>query len=101
MAYVRGNKFVYRSRRIDGKVKAEYIGLSDSPLTKMELILDEEKRVSDQKEKQETASMATACQDDIERLFDETTEAMKTVLDEAGYQQHDRGAWRKRKKTDE
>lgn len=78
-------------------MKSEYIGLASSPSVESALALEKIEREKEQTEKQKITDQALFCQDEIERLFDETTEKMKKILEEAGFHQHDRGEWRKRK----
>jgi hypothetical protein len=94
----RGGLYYTRSKKIGGRVIREYVG--SGPLAELAVLMDEEDRLRREEE-------AEAWRDDRERLealeapiaeLCEITETLaQAALLAAGYHQHKRGEWRKRR----
>lgn len=95
-------RYYTRSRRVNGRVVREYVG--SGPIAELIARVDEIKR-----DKRDLARMdARAKRDDLDELdrlvadFDrQVRSVVREALQSAGYHQHDRGAWRKRRKRAE
>jgi hypothetical protein len=96
----RGGRYYTRSRRVNGRVVRQYIGSGE--LAEMTAELDAKVRAA-RKEKRQTWQ---AVREEFEKLDQQVkeldqacTQAMQRSLEEAGYYQHHRGAWRKQRET--
>jgi hypothetical protein len=107
MAHVRTyfrKRYLYRNRTVNGKSLTVYVGPEDSPAA--QLALEQERQAAERRaeEKRQTDQAAADLQqldEEMENLSSLVTEKMKACLEAAGYHQHDRGAWRRRKNNDE
>lgn len=98
LVYRNGRPYLYRSKRRGRRVTSEYVASGESALiiATMETIDRDERdfeRWSIQKERQEAAERDTRL-DDIVRL---SGELAREVLERAGFRQHHRGEWRRRR----
>ncbi len=95
----RGNQlYYYQASKIGGRTVKHYVGTG--PLA--ELVAEEDTGHRGQREveaetwRQEQARL-TSLDDMVTTCCDSSTVLAKAVLYAAGYHQHDRGAWRKRR----
>ena len=96
----RGDRYYTRSRRENGRIVREYVG--GGPLGELAAELDAEKRA--ERERQRQAWQAEreefeAIDDQVKELDLVCASLMRNVLEQAGYHQHRRGEWRKRRET--
>ena len=94
----RGRAYFYRKRRDGGRVVSEYGGGGEMAALcgRLEAI-DREKREDERRAVREDRERMEA----IDRGLDSMCQAARALADEAltaaGYRQHDRGQWRKRR----
>ena len=100
MAWERG--YYYRVRRENGRVAREYVGRG--PVAELSARLDELAREKDRHEKGLNAetlrnekAKLDALDADIEAMIETTDLLARGALEAAGYHQHKRGEWRKRR----
>jgi hypothetical protein len=98
IVYRNGRPYYYRSERRGGRVVSRYITSGENALLFAEIDrydrqVEAENAEIDRQEKREA--------DDLERALDELAERARTLAGEAlvsaGYHQHHRGEWRKRR----
>jgi hypothetical protein len=98
LIYRDGRPYLYRAVRRGGRVTSEYLASGRSALLIAALEADDWDRQSF--DRQEARSERRQC-DDLERALDELAERARDVareaLSAAGYRQHHRGDWRKRR----
>ena len=93
-----GRTYLYRSVRTGGKVTSEYGGSGEPArlIAQMETLERRERDCERQRERDERREL-----DDLEQALDELVEQAKALargaLAAAGYHQHERGEWRKRR----
>jgi hypothetical protein len=96
MAWDRG--YYYRVRRVNGRVVREYVG--SGKLAELIAKLDEaeraERRLADEKQCAQIAEI-DALDAEVARLEAIADLLAKAALVSAGYHQHKRGEWRKRR----
>src|SRR5438132_1121731 len=97
---VRGNRRYYRrKRRIDGRMVKVYVGTG--PMAEREAELDAQRRAKREAER-EAARAAEACCNEALTPVEEVTKLidllMRATLISEGHYQHDRGAWRTRRR---
>lgn len=95
----RGNRhYYYRSRKIAGRVVREYVGggVHGEVAAALDAGRRQERERARAAERQVQEQFRTAAlpHQELERL---TTALLRAALTDAGYHQHDRGAWRKRR----
>ena len=91
--------YYYRSKRQGARVVAEYVGKGF--LAQMDANLDESERAEASQEKaveRRERARIEKMERQIDAACDVTDALMRAVLNSAGYHQHDRGQWRKRRK---
>ena len=93
-----GRFYVYRSVRRAGRVTSEYVG--SGALAACHALCDlEEREDREEGRRQEREERKQA--DELDRALDELAEQAQALardaLNAAGYHQHDRGKWRKRR----
>ena len=93
-----GRTYIYRSVRQGGKVTSEYGGSGESArlIAQMEAIERDERECDRSREQAERKEL-----DDVEEAVDNLVAQAKALargaLTAAGYHQHHRGKWRKRR----
>jgi hypothetical protein len=93
-----GCRFYTRSRRVNGRVKREYLGTGTT--AELAAFEDEQRRRravearAALEREQSIFAVAAAPQQALDRVADGL---MAAALEEAGYHRHDRGHWRKRR----
>ena len=95
---MRGGRYYTRSRRVNGRLVREYIGAG--PVAEAAAALDAAKRA----ERGRLAALAPAVPPALSALDAQMAELSRRVqrvvsetLTQAGYHQHHRGAWRRRR----
>jgi hypothetical protein len=93
-------RYYTRSRKVAGRVTREYYGTADSPEAQLAAALDEQRK----RDRQATREAAEAVRTrwdcvavPLEGLHILVDELIKAALLGAGYRQHERGPWRKRR----
>jgi hypothetical protein len=100
LVYRNGRPYLYRSVRRNGRVTSEYLaGGEDAFLINA---LESDDRDRERFDRQEARSERKEL-DDLERALDELAEQVRDLacnaLSAAGFHQHHRGEWRKRRVT--
>jgi hypothetical protein len=94
----RGGKYYTRSRRIEGRVVREYVG--GGPAGEIAARMDTVDRAQREHQREEWLTEEHEYAE-LDRLIEQVDRAyrsmMKTALERAGYYQHNRGEWRKRR----
>ena len=87
----RGGRYYTRTRRVGGKVVREYVGTG--PAAEQAAAADEARR--------RQAELDRAAEQELEAVMQELDEVadlyFRAAMILAGYRQHDRGQWRKRR----
>jgi hypothetical protein len=98
-----GRRYYYQRRRVGGRIEYSYIGPAGRERTELFAAIDQldrERRRHElaisQAARAEFAELA-ATPTELTLLFAEARAEVARVLTEAGYHQHDRGQWRKRR----
>lgn len=97
----RGGRYYTRSRKVDGRVLREYAGPEGSPLAEFAAQMDEEDRQRREEEARawrEEKERLEALEAPIEELCEAAEILIHAALVAAGYHQHKRGEWRKRRR---
>jgi hypothetical protein len=94
----RGGQYYTRSRRIDGRVVREYVG--GGPVGEIAARMDAIERVQRKNQREEWLTEKHEYAE-LDRLIEQVDQAcrslMKAALERAGYYQHNRSEWRKRR----
>ena len=97
MGWERG-RYYTRSRKVDGRVVREYIGSGyDAELIARLEALRREEREEERAARQAERAELNALDAPLDRLFQETELLARAALVAAGFRQHKRGEWRKRR----
>ena len=94
----RGGLYYTRSRRVAGRVVREYVGTG--PLAELAAEIDVEERWQREQQRQgwrEECERFEALEQPIEELCEASEILARAALAAAGYRQHNRGEWRKRR----
>ena len=94
----RGGRYYTRSRRENGRVVREYFG--GGLLGELAAEMDAEKRTERERQRQAWQSereQFEALDEQVKEFDNACTAPMRDVLEQAGYHQHKRGEWRKRR----
>jgi hypothetical protein len=94
----RGGLYYTRSRKVAGRVVREYIGTG--PLAELAAELDAEERWqrgARRRAWREECELMEALEEPIGELCEATEILARATLVAAGYRQHNRGEWRKRR----
>lgn len=97
-----GNYYYSRSKRVSGRVKTMYVGCGEDAIAAF--LKDQQEQFSArlakqqeqahwQKEREAVNTLGEA----VDAVCDETAAAFRTVMESAGYHQHARGQWRKKR----
>lgn len=88
----------YRSKRNGSRVTREYIGRGELAALLAQMDANDRRDAEIEREQREAAQARHAAIDgQIEALCADTDRMVREVLEAAGYHQHDRGQWRKRR----
>ena len=93
-----GRHYYYRSRRVEGRVCKEYFGTG--PVADIVAQWDEQKRRGREEEAEalrEERQRLEALEEPVKELCDTAETLARAALVAAGYRQHHRGEWRKRR----
>ena len=93
-----GRQYYYRSRRVEGRVCKEYFGTG--PVAEIVAQLDKEDRRGRKEEAEawrEERQRLEALEEPVKELCDAAETLARAALVAAGYRQHNRGEWRKRR----
>jgi hypothetical protein len=100
MALVRrnGRTYIYRSVRRGGKVTSEYGGSGECArlIGQMEAIERDEREYQRWTEQEERRDL-DELEDALDKMVQQAQALARETLTAAGYHQHDRGKWRKRR----
>lgn len=94
----RGDLYYTRSHRVAGRVVREYVGTG--PLAELAAELDAEERWQREEQRQawrEECERMEALEEPVEELCEASEILARAALVAAGYHQHNRGEWRKRR----
>lgn len=96
----RGGRYYTRSRRVGGRVVREYLGVGDAADTAA--ALDTAER-TERARRMEASRRDCECLDEVDRIVGELCGlaelAARAMLTAAGYRQHKRGEWRRRREA--
>ncbi|MGH3148865.1 MAG: hypothetical protein ACRDTR_24050 [Rubrobacter sp.] len=96
----RGGRYYTRSRKVDGRVVREYVGPEGSPLAELAAhadLLEREEREEEARVQREERERLEALEAPVEELCEAAEVLAHAALVAAGYRQHNRGEWRKRR----
>jgi hypothetical protein len=98
VVYRNGRPYLYKSIRCGGRVTSQYLGRGEDALL-IDAIETSDRDQRDYERHQEREERKES--NDLERVLDELAERTRTLagqaLISAGYHQHHRGEWRKRR----
>ena len=100
---VDGRRYYYRGRRLCGRTRRLYVGAAGSPAAELAAAADHLRRLGREAAARERHAERERLRGAEAPLLDlcELTDALtRAALLAAGFRQHDRGAWRKRRETD-
>jgi hypothetical protein len=95
MAWLRHNRYYYRSRKIGGRVVSEYLGAAGDPLAELEAERDELRQAERAALRLEREKVAEVDQV-IDQAGEMTRALVRAALLLAGYHPHER-TWRRRR----
>ena len=94
----RGGRYYYRTRRVGGRVVKEYVGAGALAETAAERDrLERERRADDARRERAERERLAREEAPVAALDAAVTALTRAVLVVAGYHQHERGEWRRRK----
>jgi hypothetical protein len=101
MGWDRG-RYYTRSRKVSGRVVREYVGVGRAAELAAQLdALAREKRQLEALELRQEKAGLTALDDEIRALIETADLVARAALLVAGYHQHKRGEWRKKREQDD
>lgn len=94
----RGGLYYTRSRKMNGRVVREYIGAGETAalIAQLDALERQSKEQERAAEREELARLA-ALESLVRPICDEVDRAYRETLSTAGYHQHKRGEWRKKR----
>jgi hypothetical protein len=93
-----GRSYFYRSIRRGGRVTSEYLGSGELAACRALCELEErESREEERRQRREERRRADELERALDDLADRARDLAVEALTAAGYHQHDRGRWRKRR----
>jgi hypothetical protein len=96
-----GRRYYYQRKRVNGRIEYTYLGAGKlAPLVAEIDQLDRERRQQDRWEAQmahNAFAELAATPEDLTLLLEQAQRAAAAALVEAGYHQHKRGEWRKKR----
>ena len=95
-----GRRYYYQASRVDGRVVKRYLGKGDvaALLGQMNDLAAQRRQFKAESDRAERAAL-DALQQDVADACELVEQLTRVVLVLAGYHQHDRGQWRKRRAT--
>ena len=100
---VDGRKYYYRHRRDGGRPRTVYVGAAGSPAAELAAAADGLRRLGREaaaRERHAERERLRGAEAPLLKLCQMTDALSRAALLAAGFRQHDRGAWRKRRETD-
>ena len=100
---VDGRRYYYRGRRLCGRTRRVYVGAAGSPAAELAAAADDLRRLEREvaaRERQAEQARQQDAEAPLLQLCQMTDALTRAALLAAGFRQHDRGAWRKRRETD-
>jgi hypothetical protein len=95
------DRYYTRSRKVDGRVVREYVGCGRLAELAAELdACERQKRENERAARRAQQAQLEALEADIQTLCELTDLAARATLLAAGFHQHKRGEWRKRREKD-
>jgi hypothetical protein len=96
MAWERG--YYYQVRKVDGRVVRQYVGKGEigELAARVDAFLRTERQAKAHTRKAEQEQLE-AIESDVDRLCERSDHLVRAALRAAGYHQHKRGEWRKRR----
>jgi hypothetical protein len=99
MGWERG--YYYRVRKVNGRVIREYVGTGDVAALAAQMdALKRERRQLEALERREEKNELKALETELKAMNERTELAARAALLVAGFHQHKRGEWRKRREQD-
>lgn len=97
-----GNYYYSQSKRVNGRVKTVYVGCGEDAVAaflkdQQEQLAARLFRQQEQTQWQEEREAADTLDQAVDAVCDEAAVAFHTVMEAAGYHQHARGQWRKKR----
>ncbi len=101
----RGSFYYTRSRRVNGKVTREYVGSGQFALLAFEMeqadwLLEKLRRLEEQELWRQEREAEDALAQAVRTACQEGEAAFRAFMEAAGYHQHQRGAWRKKRQQE-
>ncbi len=94
----KGRRYYYRASRVDGRVVKRYVGMGQLADLLGEFdAADAQRRQSEADARRAERDALNTLQRRVGEVCDLVDELTRAVLLAAGYHQHDRGEWRKRR----
>jgi hypothetical protein len=94
-------RYYTRSKKVNGRVVREYFGVGRvAELAAQVFAIERERRETERAFLREEKAELDALDADIKALTETTDLAARAALLAAGYRQHKRGEWRKRREQD-
>ena len=100
---VDGRRYYYRGRRLCGRTRRVYVGAAGSPAAELAAAADHLRRLGREaaaRDRQAEQARHREAEAPLLRLCQMTDALTRAALLAAGFRQHDRGEWRKRRETD-
>ena len=100
---VDARKYYYRHRRVGGRPRTVYVGAAGSPAAELAAAADHLRRLGREvaaRESHAERERLRGAEAPLLQLCQVADALTRAALLAAGFRQHDRGAWRKRRETD-
>jgi len=100
---VDGRRYYYRGRRLCGRTRRVYVGAAGSPAAELAAAADHLRRLGREaaaRERHAERERQRGAEAPLLQLCQMTDALTRAALLAAGFRQHDRGEWRKRRETD-
>ena len=98
-----GRRYYYRHRRVGGRPRTVYVGAAGSQAAELAATADDLRRLGREaaaRERQAEQARHRGAYAPLLQLCQMTDALTRAALLAAGFRQHDRGEWRKRRETD-
>ena len=100
---VEGRRYYYRGRRLCGRPRRVYVGPANSPAAELASAADDLRRLGREaaaRERHAERERLRGAEAPLLQLCQVADALTRAALLAAGFRQHDRGEWRKRRETD-
>lgn len=92
--------YYYRARKENGRVVREYIGTGEvARLCALKDTIDRQEREAERDRQRAIRAEMDALDEAVERFEELTDQLTRVTLQAAGFRQHKRGEWRKRRES--